>query len=125
MGKNAYPLLRLLAGATRVNLKPLADTIECYEGLIFELGMDEDDIQVTKHVYPVVAKRLKKTSGSVARAVERATNLCWERMTPEQKLTFIGRDLDDISSLSEFTVYLSYYIHYGKPYFEIMRALIT
>ena len=123
MKKKACSLLRLLAGATRVNLKSLTCTIECYEELIFVLGMDEDDILVTKHVYPVVARKLRKTPAAVARSVERTANLCWERMTAEQKRRIIGRNLDDISSLTEFMIYLAYYIHYDKPYFEIMGAM--
>ena len=124
MEKKAYPLLRLIAGAARINLKPLACTIEYCEKLLFELKMDENDILVTKHLYPDVAKRLRMTSTAVSRSVERAGNYCWDRMTPDQKHRFIGRNLDDISSIAEFIVYLAYYIHHGKPYFEVMEAML-
>ena len=89
---------------------------------MFRQGIPEDEILVTKHVYPYVARRLNKTTLAAARAVQRTANLCWSRMTDAQKLVYIGRNLDDIASLTELIIYLAYYVYYGRPYYVVIRS---
>ena len=124
MKKKSEALLRLIVGQNDTNLRPLAYAIAHTADLLFAQGLYADELCVTKHVYPTVARQLHKTRGAVARAVQRGANLCWDRMTDGQKLVYIGRKLDDITSLKELIIYLAYYVYYGKPYFEIMSAML-
>lgn len=99
MEKKSEALLRLITGLPAHRLRPFAYTIAYSADLMFRVGIPADELLVTKHLYPVVAKQLGKTPEAVARSVERTANRCWDRMTDEQKLVYIGRVLEDITSI--------------------------
>ena len=124
MKKKSEVLLRLIIGQSDTNLRPLAYAIAHTADLLCLQGLHADELCVTKHVYPTIAKHLHKTRGAIARAVERGANLCWDKMTDGQKLVYLGRKLDDITSLKELIIYLAYYVYYGKPYFEVMASML-
>ena len=124
MKRKAEALLRLIVGQNSTNLRALAYAISYTAELLFVQHMCVDELCVTKHVYPIVAKQLGKTPTAVAKSVERGANLCWRHMTNEQKLIYIGRELDSVASGKVLIIYLAYYIHYGKPYFDVMATMI-
>ena len=125
MTNRAKLMIRLIMGHTRADIRPLAYSIAEAADLLFAQNQPWDEIKVTKDIYPAVAKKLGKSPSAVARSVERAINLCWDKMTPRDKLQYIGRDLEDITSTTDFIVYLAYYLYYGKPYFEVVRSHFT
>ena len=124
MKKKAEALLKVIVGQNSTSLRALAYAISCTAELLFVQRMCVDELCVTKHVYPIVAKQLGKTTTAVAKSVERGANLCWRCMTNEQKLIYIGRELDDVASGKVLIIFFAYYLHYGKPYFDVMSAMI-
>ena len=122
MTNKAKLMIRLIMGHTRNDIRPLAYAVLEVETLLFTHNQPWDEIRITKDVYPNVAKQLNKSVSATSRAVERLVNRCWDRMTPQQKQEYIGRDLEDITSITDFLVYLAYYLHYNQPYFEVIRT---
>ena len=122
MTNKAKLMIRLIMGNTRNDIRPLAYAVTEVETLLFTHNQPWDEIRITKDVYPNVAKQLNKSVSATSRAVERLVNRCWDRMTPQQKQEYIGRDLEDITSITDFLVYLAYYLHYNQPYFEVIRT---
>lgn len=122
MTNKAKLMIRLIMGHTRNDIRPLAYSIVEAADLLFANDQPWDEIKITKDVYPNVARKLGKSLSATSRSVERLVNRCWDKMTPQQKLEYIGRDLEDITSTTDFIVYLAYYLHYNQPYFEVIRT---
>lgn len=122
MTYKAKLLIRMIMGQTRSDIRPLAYAAAETAELLFVQNVPWDEIKITKDIYPPVAKKLGKSPAATARSVERLINRCWDQMTPQQKLQYIGRELDDITSTIDFVVYLAYYLQYGKPYFEVLHS---
>ena len=122
MTHKAEQLIQIILGHSRCNLHPLAYSIALTAELLFVHNMSWDEIKITKDIYPAVAKRIGKSTGATARSVERMVNRCWDKITPQQKQQYIGRELEDITSTTDFVVYLAYYVYYEKPYFELLRT---
>ena len=107
MTHRAKLMIRLIMGHSNSDICPLAYSINEAANLLFVQNIPWDEIKITKDIYP---------------AVERLVNRCWDKMTPQQKQQYIGRDLEDITSTTDFVVYMAYYLYYGKPYFEILHT---
>lgn len=113
-------IIRSILGPVRLDIRPLAQAVDLASELLFIQKIAMDDIRVTKDIYPVVAKQLKKKTGAVSRKVERLANLCWDSLTPERKKEIIGEQRHDIRTPSEMVFYLAFYAHFGKPFFEVI-----
>lgn len=53
-------LLRSILGPTRSDIRPLAFAIAVAEELLFNQGLAMDDVQITKQIYPMVARQFEK-----------------------------------------------------------------
>lgn len=115
----------MIIGHTRSDIRPLAYSIAAAADLLFIHNIPWDEIRITKDIYPIVAKRLGKSTSATARSVERLVNRCWDQMTPQQKLQYIGRNLEDITSTTDFIVYLAYYLQYDSSYFEVIQSQLS
>ena len=122
MTHRAKLMIQLIMGHSNSDIRPLAYSIVEAVNLLFVQNLPWDEIKITKDIYPNVAKKLCKSPSATSRSVERLVNRCWDKMTPQQKLEYIGRDLEDITSTTDFIVYLAYYLHYNQPYFEVIRT---
>lgn len=115
-------LIRSILGPVRGDVGTFACAVEITAHLLFRENMSQDDILVTKHVYPEVAKRTAKSYLSVARQLERMGNLCWENLGEKGRQTYIGRQLTDIRAPRDMLFYLAFYSHFGKSYYEILES---
>ena len=114
-------LVRNIVGPFRGEITTYACAIEVLARLLFTEHVAQDDILVTKHVYPEVAKRTSKSYRAVARNIERMGNLCWDSLSEEGRQLYIGRRLTDIRAPRDMLFYLAFYSHFGKPYYEILE----
>lgn len=64
-------------------------------------------------------KRIKQLS-NVARMIERQANVCWERMNANVRVLIIGKLLYDQPTPAEMLFYLAYFLHFEKPYYQVM-----
>ena len=115
-------IIRSILGPVRLDIRPLAHAVDLAIDILFTQKIAMDDIRVTKDIYPVVAKQLKKKTGAVSRKVERLANLCWDVLTQDQdrKIEIIGNQRHEIRAPSEMIFYLAFYAHFGKPFFEVV-----
>ena len=86
-------VIRSILGPVRSEIRTFACAVGITVHLLFDERMSQDDIRVTKHVYPEVAKRTGKSYASVSRKLERMGNLCWDNLGEEGRRTYIGRQL--------------------------------
>lgn len=114
-------LIRSILGPGRWNVSALAYAVKEAEVLLFSERIAMDDIQVTKDIYPKVAERVNKPEKNVARQVERHGNLCWEKLSLEEKRLYIGRDIADIRGPRDMIFYLAFYAYFQKSYYEVIR----
>ena len=89
-------LIRSILGPIRGGVRTFACAVEITSRLLFEEDMAQDDILVTKHVYPEVARKTEKSYMAVARQLERMGNLCWDRLGKKERDLYIGKQLRDI-----------------------------
>ena len=114
-------LIRSIVGPARCEVRTFACAVNITRHLLFCENLAQDDILVTKHIYPEVAARTGKSCTAVSRQIERMENLCWEHLGSEGQLTYIGKQLKDIRSPSDMLFYLAYYCHFNMPYYEVLR----
>ena len=76
-------LIHNILGPIKGGVRTFACAIELTAHLLFEEHMAQDDILVTKHIYPEVAKMIDKSYLATARQLERMGNLCWDRLGEE------------------------------------------
>ena len=124
MKMKTYALLCQITKRSDINLRPLALSIAYTADLLFVQQLPADELLVTKHIYPKVAVKLFKTPSAIARSVERCVNICWNSMSSEQKINYLGKDLDDIPSLKMFIIYLAHYVYYDQSYFSFISSFI-
>lgn len=116
-----YHLIYQILGPSRRKIVVLAFAVQEAERLLFAKRIAADDILVTKDIYPIVAKRLKKNVKTVSRQVERLGNYCWEQMDAQQKLKYIGKELKDIRAPRELVFYFAFYVHFKEPYYKVVE----
>lgn len=119
---NSEIVLRRILGPIRADVRPLALAVDITEGLIFEQRIAIDDIKVTKHVYPPVAKLLHQKIGAVTKSIERLTRICW-RSLEEQELTeyYFGRPLRQTPTPREMLTFLAVYSGLNTPFFAAIE----
>ena len=86
-------------------------------------AVEEDDevqvteVQVTKELYPPVARELKKKPRTAQRAIYRAVECVWEEGKNEALNRVIGRALPVKLKPGELLFYCVYYLEKGSPHF--------
>lgn len=114
-------LIRSILGAVRADIRPLAYAIDIAEELLFARHISMNDIRVTKDVYPEAARRVKRSATATARCIERLANLCWDALLEKDlSLRYIGRPLSDIRAPRDVVIYLAFYLHFSRPFFEVI-----
>ena len=114
-------LIHNILGPIKGGVRTFACAIELTAHLLFEEHMAQDDILVTKHIYPEVAKMIDKSYLATARQLERMGNLCWDRLGEEGCRLYIGRQLKDIRAPRDMLFYLAFYSYFGRPYYEVLE----
>ncbi|MCI8653060.1 MAG: hypothetical protein HFF11_05125 [Angelakisella sp.] len=114
---NTEGFLRSLFGVTRFSIVPLALAIDIEIRLIFSDHIPMDDIQVTKHIYPLVAEQMNASRTTASRRIERLTHQCWDALMEKDMLEdCIGCKPFCPPSPASLLRYLAVYLHTGKPY---------
>ncbi len=86
-------------------------------------AVEEDDevqvteVQVTKELYPPVARELKKKPRTAQRAIYRAVECIWEEGKNEALNRVIDRALPVKPKPGELLFYCVYYLEKGSPHF--------
>ncbi len=120
MSKSEKLILSIL-GIVRSDVRPIAYAVETMADLLFIRCVPMSSIRVTKHIYPVVAQRLRKRTAAVSRSAERLANLCLDAISRQDRVfEFFGRPLYDMPSTSEFLFYLAFLLHFDKPFFSVL-----
>lgn len=114
-------IIRSILGPIGTDIRPLAYAVDLTSDLIFNQKIPIDELRVTKDIYPVVAVRLGKSSGAVAKKIERLANLCWDAGDADILLKIIGKKIYDIRAPRDMLFYLAYYSHLGVSFFEVIR----
>ena len=114
-------LIRSILGPAANDIRSLSCALSVIMHLLFSENIPRDDILVTKHVYPKVARLTGKSPTAVSRQLERLGNLCWEQLGEEQKFMLIGRRIRDIRAPRDMLFYLAYYCQFDMPYYEILK----
>lgn len=119
---NAEILLRRILEPVRSNIRPLALAVDITGTLLFEQRFSMDDIKVTKHIYPDVAKLLNKKPSAASKSIERLTHLCWDSLV-EQELTvaYFGRPVKQIPTPQKLLTYLAVYSYFNIPFFVVIE----
>lgn len=78
---------------------------------------EDDEVQVTKELYPLVARELKKKPRTAQRAIYRAVECVWEEGKNEALNRVIGRALPVKPKPGELLFYCVYYLEKGSPHF--------
>lgn len=114
-------LVRSILGAVRADIRPLTYAIDIAEELLFVQHISMNDIRVTKDVYPQAARQVKRSTAATSRCIERLANLCWDSLAEKElNLQYIGRTLGDIRAPRDLIIYLAFYLHFGRPFFEVI-----
>lgn len=114
-------IIRSILGPVGCETSTLACAVRIAVHLLFYENIPQDDIMVTKHIYPEVARRLGKSRTAVSRQIERMENLCWEQLGAEGQKLYIGRQIKDIRAPRDMLFYLAYYCHFDLPYYEVLK----
>ena len=117
-------VIRSILGASRVDIRPLAYSVDIAIHLIFFERIPMDDIYVTDDIYPQVAKLVKNRRGkpstpkAVSRRIERLANLCWDTLVARNLvLDYLGAPLEDIRAPRDMIFYLAFYVYLDTPFF--------
>lgn len=115
-------LIYSILAPTRKGVPVLACAVDVTAHLLFVERRAMDDIQVTKDVYPMVAKRAQQKPDATSRQIERLANACWDEGDREYlDEVVIGRTLKDIRRPSDLLFYLAVRVHTGQPFFKVIE----
>ena len=121
-------VIRSILGASRVDIRPLAYSVDIAIHLIFFERIPMDDIYVTDDIYPQVAKLVKNRRGrpstpkAVSRRIERLANLCWDTLVARNLvLDYLGAPLEDIRAPRDMIFYLAFYVYLDTPFFIVIQ----
>ena len=114
-------IIRSIIGPSCGEVRTLAHAVRIMARLLFSEHMSQDDVQVSTHIYPEVARLTGKTESAVSRQIERVENLCWEHLDAAGQRTYIGKQLRDIRAPRDIMIYLAYYSHFNIPYYEVLK----
>ena len=117
-------VIRSILGAAKVDIRPLAYSVDIAIHLIFFERIPMDDIYVTDDIYSQVAKLVKNRRGrpstpkAVSRRIERLANLCWDTLVARNLvLDYLGAPLEDIRAPRDMIFYLAFYVYLDTPFF--------
>ena len=121
---NIEAVIRSILGAAKVDIRPLAYSVDIAIHLIFFERIPMDDIYVTDDIYSQVAKLVKNRRGrpstpkAVSRRIERLANLCWDTLVARNLvLDYLGAPLEDIRAPRDMIFYLAFYVYLDTPFF--------
>ena len=119
---NGEIILREILGPVRSNILPLALAVDITGNLLFEQHFSMEDIKVTKHIYPDVAKMLGNKPVATSISIERLTHLCWDSLV-EQELTaaYLGRPVKQSPTPQNLLTYLAVYSYFKVPFFVVIE----
>lgn len=120
----ANSLVRSIFGFSRCNIQALVRSIEIAYELLFIQGRSRNSIQVTKDIYPDVAREIpSKHYKTVVRQIERLCNQCWDRVRADPYLLeeIMGNHAKELESPSEVIFLLACYLKYKKPFQEVLE----
>ena len=114
-------IIRTIIGAEKANTHAIALSVEVMADLLFRQKIPMDDIYVGSDVYPVVAKRSGKSLTAVTRQIERTANLCLDALHSPLAKQYIGRTTSARPTPRMLIIYLAFYVHFDKPFFEVIQ----
>lgn len=114
-------MVRGILGPVGSDLRPLICAVQITGRLLFEERIPQDDIQVTKHIYPEAAKLTGKSLTAVSRQLVRLANLCWDQLGEEEELLLFGRQIKGIRAPRDMLFYLAYYCRFNMPYYKVLK----
>ncbi|HJC21969.1 MAG TPA: sporulation initiation factor Spo0A C-terminal domain-containing protein [Candidatus Butyricicoccus avicola] len=118
-------LILSLIGPTRKNIAPLACAVDLLAFILFVQNTPPDDVYISKHIYPDVARQLGKSLGATARSIERLANFCWAHGDPDVLLRVIGRPCSGLYTPKHILFFLAFYRHFGIAFYHFVNTLST
>lgn len=114
---SAESLLRTILGPVRSSIRPLVFAVEITDALLFLQHFSVDDILVTKHVYPDVAKMIHKSPDTTSRAIERLSLRCWDSLIEQNLVScYLGCNPKQKPTPASLIIYLAVYAHLEVPF---------
>lgn len=114
-------LVRRILGAGRPRVSALAMAVDVCADLMFRQGVAMDDIQVTKMIYPAVAREMHASCAATARQIQRLANLSYDMLVTRHWVKqYIGISSFQLRSPSDMLFYLAFYLHFGKSFYEMI-----
>ena len=110
----------MIMGPIRCDISTFACCVEIVREKMFEENLDWGTFSITKDIYMEAASRLHKSADTIARNTERIANRCWDIMSHEQIMEYIGKPIKDIYAPSDMLFYLAYYVQFHKSYFLLL-----
>ena len=114
-------MVRGILGPVGSDLRPLICAVQITGRLLFEERIPQNDVQVTKHIYPEAAKLTGKSLTAVSRQLVRLANLCWDQLGEEEELLLFGHQIKDIRAPRDMLFYLAYYCRFNMPYYKVLK----
>lgn len=84
------------------------------EAIRLVLGNDDFLLNVTKNIYPAVAKEMRTTPQSVERNIRTAIEVCWRQSGTKGFSKIAGCRIEKIPTNTEFIDMLAFYIRSKK-----------
>lgn len=114
-------IIRYILGPVKTDASILANAVQEAERLLFIENVPMDDIRVTRDIYAVIAAKRNKVIHTVARQIERTSNMCWDSMNESDKQRYIGKQIRDLRGPRDMIFYLAFYSWFGKGYYEVLN----
>lgn len=118
-------LVRSVLGPCRRGIRPFVFAVELVIEHSFAIDYPIEDLQVTKVIYPEVARLLKMKRESVGRQIERIANDCWDRGDRARLNEILGTELPFCPPPREMLFYFAAYAYYGLPFHEVMKQQLA
>lgn len=114
-------LVRSVLGPSGGDIRPLALAADLFAQRMFVDNIPMDDVHVTKHIYPYVAKLLRKRADTTTRRVERLANRCWDIGDRERLNQIAGKPLRMCPAPKDMLVYFAFYSFWDMPFFRAIE----
>ena len=116
-------LVRSIVGPIRWDIRPFCQAIELAAHLLFEEQLPREEILLIRDIYGVVAAYHSKQPATVAKQIERLSNLCLDALESRGLMAqYVGAPNPIIRSSGEIIFYLAYFYQFDRPYYEVARA---
>lgn len=116
--------VRYLLGPARADIRPIIVSIGLTVELLYVRQVAQDDLHITRDIYPEAAKSLgKPNEKSVAKAVERLAANCWNALEEDDGLMelVIGKRLRRRPSPHEILFYLACFVYRKEAFYKAER----